>query len=294
MKAQIDRLLQCPKETMDKLEIIISDNCSTDDTEKVIQEAIAKGFPCNYIKNERNLGMDGNFVSCFKKAKGKYVWLLGDDDYVIIDSLVELVHELEKDDNYGLVHIFCKKERFSATKIIQYNDNDEFARVISYFTTFISANIVQTQYVPLIDFEKYMGTWFTLMPLYITAFIREDKNCLINFPVFEDSKDFKRNGGYNYFEVFVKNFLNVWSEFVGPDKIKQSTYDFIKEDSFKDLIVDHIYDYLLKKKKNHNYSLDNAWMLLWDYYGKNLYAYIYTANFITKRIIAKIRSKCSF
>lgn len=55
MKEQITRLRQCPSELMDQVEIIISDNCSTDNTETIVREAIDNGFNCVYNRNNENL-----------------------------------------------------------------------------------------------------------------------------------------------------------------------------------------------------------------------------------------------
>ena len=110
MKEQIERLKSCPNDVLDRMEIIISDNCSTDDTQQIVEDAIADGFVCRYLRNETNLGMDGNFVSCFRNAQGRYVWLLGDDDTIIIDSLKRIVNLLDVPEEYGLLHIYQKHD----------------------------------------------------------------------------------------------------------------------------------------------------------------------------------------
>lgn len=230
MKEQINRLLSCPKETLDKIEILVSDNCSNDDTQQIVEDAIAKGFICQYIRNETNLGMDGNFVNCFQKASGRYVWLLGDDDTIIIKSLEKIVKILDVPDEYGLLHIYQKKDL--QQEIIYVNDKNEMAKYVSYYITFISANIVNKQYVSFIDFERYMGTWFTLVPLYITALIKEQRNIVYGTKTFEEAKDYSRNGGYNFFEVFVRNFQNILKEFIGEDALDKETFDYIKKDIF--------------------------------------------------------------
>lgn len=274
MKEQISRLRQCPKELLDQIEIIVSDNCSTDDTEEIVCTAISDGFECVYNKNIKNLGMDGNFVTCFKMAKGKYVWLLGDDDPIIPNALSKIVKQLSGEEDYGLVHIY-KKERFSEEDFIVYTDDNEYVRTISYYTTLISSNIVQTKYVPEIDFDKYMGTWFTLMPLYITALVKEEKNLLVNFDTFEYAKDWKRNGGYNYFKVFAENYLMIWQEFLAKGAITRNTYSYLKKDSFKDLVAGPIYQRLIYGHKRETYSYDNAWKILFRNYGDTFYFYYY-------------------
>jgi abequosyltransferase len=279
IKEQIQRLRQCPIDTLNDIEIIISDNCSTDDTEKFVQEAISDGFNCVYVKNEVNLGMDGNFVQCFKLAKGDYIWLLGDDDYIIIESLPALVSLLALG-QYGLVHLNQREQKTTLKNDIEkYKDDNKFIRDISYWVTFISANIVNTKYIDQIDFKKYMGTWFTIMPLYITALHFEQTNLMIKRPIFEKPKDAVRNGGYNYFKVFVKNYLTIWEEFSDKNIISKSTFLFLKKDIFKKPVNSYIY-YLLVRHNQKSLSSDGAWKILFHYYGKHPYFYMFPIRIV--------------
>lgn len=268
IKEQIARLMTCSNTILDKMEIIISDNCSDDDTKDIVNDAIAAGFRCRYIRNETNLGMDGNFVSCFQKATGKYVWLLGDDDLILIHQLEKIVNLLDGETEYGLIHIYMKDGMSDPIEYI--TDVEEMTRKVSYWITFISSNIVNTKYVPQIDFSKYMGTWFTLMPLYITAFQKEKVNIIYNERVFEVAKDFSRNGGYNYFEVFVQNYLSIWKEMLINIPNAKKIFSYLK----KDVYQGHIYIFLCKlyfSRNNGYYSKEHGWSLLLQYYGKEWY-----------------------
>lgn len=288
LEEQIKRLKDLPKELNDKIEIIISDNCSTDNTQCIVEDAIKEGFRCSYYRNSENLGMDGNFVSCFKKAKGKYVWLLGDDDIILIDSLHMILNYLESDD-FGLLHLFQKKNESNnqeAAEII--TDKDEFCKKMSYFSTFISANIVRTCYVPEIDFERYMGTWFTLMPLYIRAIDMQPQNAIAYFKVFEQDKDSSRNGGYNIFKVFITNYLNIWKEARKGGVINNTTYSYIKKDVFDEKIVSAIIDFLVFHKSS-NFKTDGAWIIIFKNYGTNYY--LYTS--LLKRAVSYVWHKIS-
>lgn len=63
-------------------QIIIYDDCSTDNTENVARE-YAKKYPnqITYIRNKKNLGVTGNLEQVFKEAKGDYLAILEGDDY---------------------------------------------------------------------------------------------------------------------------------------------------------------------------------------------------------------------
>lgn len=281
MKEQIERLKSCPKETLDKMEIIISDNCSTDETQQIVEDAIADGFVCRYIRNETNLGMDGNFVSCFRKARGKYVWLLGDDDTIIIDSLVQIVKLLDVSEEYGLLHLYQKDDL--QQDVIYVNDKDKMIKYVSYYITFISANIVNTKYVPQVNFEKYMGTWFTLMPLYITASIKEHINIVFNIQTFENAKDYSRNGGYNFYEVFVKNYQTIIAEYITDNNL----FKWLKKD-----IWPFIWKYtsrLLFKKDIGNFKVDNGWKILFKYYGNEWYYWWYLFKYPFGAVKRKVK-----
>lgn len=287
MKDQIERLKKCPKETLDKMEIIISDNCSTDDTKQIVNDAIENGFPAIYHCNSENLGMDGNFVTCFHMAKGKYVWLLGDDDPIIIDALVKIVDRLSSNVEYGLMHIDQLKRANSEAPFVEFNDAETFCRTISYYTSLISANIVRTEYVPEINFEKYMGTWFTLIPLYITGVLKQKVNVLVNFNVFEKSRDFARNGGYNYFQVFVTNYLSIWKEFMDAGNISKATFDFLKRDVYEGTVSHYVVYMLLMRRMTNKYKTDGAWKILFSNYGNKPYFYTAPIKFLLKRFYGK-------
>lgn len=291
MKEQIERLKKCPKETLDKMEIIISDNCSTDDTKQIVTDAIKNGFPAIYHRNSENLGMDGNFVTCFRMAKGKYVWLLGDDDPIIVDALVKIVERLSSDVEYGLMHIDQLKRADSDDSFVEFDDSESFCRTISYYTSLISANIVRTEYVPEINFEKYMGTWFTLIPLYITGVLKQRVNVLVNFNVFENSRDFARNGGYNYFEVFVTNYLSIWKEFLDAGSISKATFDFLKKDVYEGTVSRYIVYMLLMHRMTDKYKTDGAWKILFSNYWNKPYFYKAPIKFFFERFYGKYLRK---
>ncbi len=72
-----------------RVELLIADNASTDETPALCKRLIDGGLACRYIRNAANIGADANFLLCFSEARGKYVWLLGDDDIVLPGALFQ-------------------------------------------------------------------------------------------------------------------------------------------------------------------------------------------------------------
>lgn len=72
-------------QTYPNIEIIVSDNCSCDNTEMVV-----KAFDdprIRYYKHEVNIGANNNFNFCLKQATGDYFLLLQDDDLIDHDLI---------------------------------------------------------------------------------------------------------------------------------------------------------------------------------------------------------------
>ncbi|MBD2209700.1 glycosyltransferase [Nostoc linckia FACHB-104] len=83
-------------------EIVIGEDCSTDNTRKILLNYQEK-YPdkIRLILPENNLGMQKNFSETFKSCQGKYIALLeGDDYWISSNKLQKQVDFLEKNSEY--------------------------------------------------------------------------------------------------------------------------------------------------------------------------------------------------
>ena len=76
------------------IEIIVSDNCSTDDTLKIAKKFQDKVVICS---RDKNYGAYDNFLFSIKCANGKYIMTMGVDDFLYPDSIEKLVNIIEKE-----------------------------------------------------------------------------------------------------------------------------------------------------------------------------------------------------
>jgi len=88
--------LACVKTWPFECEVIVSDNCSTDDTAAVVAGAQKEFAQVRYVQQARNVGMDNNFIAAFRMATGDYALYLADDDRLIPDAVVSLVQYMER------------------------------------------------------------------------------------------------------------------------------------------------------------------------------------------------------
>lgn len=269
----------------DQLEVLVSDNCSCDNTSDIVCE-LEQLYPITYIKNPINIGPDGNFINCFNKARGKYVWLLGDDDLILKDSIKEIMKIISEED-YGLVHIDCEN---SDGKNEAIDDINFFLSNVSYWITFISANIFRSDIVKKIKVTEELKRSFMLqVPYFLTSATSYKKNYLLRRPILGESLANKSNGGYNLFKVFVQNHLGFWKKMVDDHKISMECYEYVKKDTYLHFLRGYVYQLLLlrqnlkknniRKGKKGGFYIDHGWEILYKTYSKNLYFWISFVKF---------------
>ena len=85
------------------LEIIVSDNCSTDETPQVIAAAQQEHPEIIYFRQGKNIGLVPNFEFVLKMSSGEYFMWIGDDDALEPGALSNYVSFLERHPEYSLV-----------------------------------------------------------------------------------------------------------------------------------------------------------------------------------------------
>ncbi|HEY5918360.1 MAG TPA: glycosyltransferase family A protein [Chryseolinea sp.] len=84
------------------LEVVISDNCSTDDTKDIVENICKEHPQVRYFRQEKNIGQIPNYYFLIQAAKGKYFMWLADDDFLEPGFLIRAVDFMEKHDDYSL------------------------------------------------------------------------------------------------------------------------------------------------------------------------------------------------
>lgn len=98
IRDNLDSFIKAPKEVLNKIEILVTNDGSTDDTPKIVKE-YAKKYP-NSIKliNQKNQGAGSTVNSGIKHATGKYFKMIDGDDWVESINLESIIEKLEKTD----------------------------------------------------------------------------------------------------------------------------------------------------------------------------------------------------
>ena len=92
IRKKLDSLLE---QTFTDFEIIISDNCSNDQTSEICKEYASKENRIKYFRQIKNIGGWKNFGFILKKAKSEYFLWSAVDDIILPKFLEEVVQVLE-------------------------------------------------------------------------------------------------------------------------------------------------------------------------------------------------------
>jgi glycosyltransferase involved in cell wall biosynthesis len=85
----LNSVISCSLNSDLKFQVCVSDNHSTDDTERVVKNA-QSFIDIKYQKNETNIGASRNFLKVVSMADNDFVWMIGDDDLLLVDSITRL------------------------------------------------------------------------------------------------------------------------------------------------------------------------------------------------------------
>lgn len=262
------------------VEIFVSDNQSPDNTPEIVEKYISNGLPIQYIRNTTNIGGDRNIIQCFRLAKGKYALVLGDDDFPIEGSLHKILNVLEQGD-YGVVNLQMYPDKSAPFTL--YENPQEFVVAVGYWFTFISGNIVNSKYISKIDLDKFIETSLLQVPLYMEAVFSEKRNVIVHERLLDFGIVATTNVGYNFFEVFVTNFLGIFKETMRQGFLSRMSYEKIKYILYKNFICIYVYRFL-KKRNMGSQKLNEALKILIKNYGLYPYTYIIPFVYIIEKI----------
>ena len=145
-----------------RVELLICDNASPDETEAVVRGWMEGGAPVRYIRHAENIGSDANFVRCFEEARGEYFWLFGDDDVVLPGTVAKVLGHLERD-QWDMLYVtgYEFKEDYERERVEDklgrrwhtIENERELMRVVNVMFTLISVIVVNKRRLEAIAHE---------------------------------------------------------------------------------------------------------------------------------------------
>jgi len=107
LEQSLNYLLPQIVKNKDKIELILSDNGSDDNTQEVFQKYITEFNQLDIIsyRHNQNTGYYGNFKKCRELSNSRYLWLLSDNEFVCSSIVDYIISILESYDDLGIVYL---------------------------------------------------------------------------------------------------------------------------------------------------------------------------------------------
>jgi glycosyltransferase involved in cell wall biosynthesis len=285
----------------DEIEVLVSDNCSSDDTPLIAAKFEAA---IRYWRNEDNIGPDANFLKLFGQAQGSYIWLPGDDDMVRNDTLNFILRMI---DTHRFDFLYM---RTSGNMRKDWRDRDaislsnvELLRRVNIFTTFMTSQVIRADLIkPNIEAARvHLGGFMAYYWIFLEA-LHRSSHCLVSEEkeVFPDATE--NTGGYSFYKVWAEAVFDVMrsSSFRQDEK----SFAIMRFRMFFALLIPITFR-LRSRRAKFKFKSENPSSGLQKYFGTGIYRPIVTlylhlpyallkplnlANRLVVRIIGALRN----
>lgn len=143
------------KQTYQNIEIVVSDNCSPDNTEAVVKSYTDPRI--RYFRQAQDLKPNDNFNFCLKQANGNYFLLLHDDDMIDNDFVETCMRAANYSTDIGIIRTGMRRIN-SHGKVLRECPN--FAKGLStenFFLTWFNGKTPMHLCMSLFNTNKLMG-----------------------------------------------------------------------------------------------------------------------------------------
>ena len=137
------------------MEVIISDNCSSDGTETLVREFSDPRI--RYHRHDTNIGANNNFNFLLKQARGEYFLLLHDDDLIDRDFVEVCIKAANKATHFGIIR--------TGTRVI-----DAQGKILHEYQNRVVGVSLEDYYL---GWFKHKTAWYLCSTLFNTRRLKE-------------------------------------------------------------------------------------------------------------------------
>lgn len=168
-------------------EIVLSDNSFSSATQNLYKKKYINYSGINYYRSLNYTSLDSNINRAVELAKGKYVWIFGDDDLIVPGAIISIIKYLKKHELSILIlnsQSFSKKgiieERrvpFKSNLIYGNKEDNVFLADFGPYLTYIGAIVVNKElWIKNFD-ETKIGSYFA----HLDVLFKIKKNRIAHF-----------------------------------------------------------------------------------------------------------------
>jgi abequosyltransferase len=186
----LEALELCLKRGDNAVEILVSDNASLDETATLLEQWRDRLPSARFFRQPENIGGEGNFYFLMRKASGRYLWILGDDDKISPEILKIFMQKIASDPDAVIFNYSVSSIDFSIVHTESFFQSQEDRQLMSRAdvlgfcgigASFISAVVLKRERILQIEEKDYAQySPFGLSFLY-TVYASFPEKCKVEY-----------------------------------------------------------------------------------------------------------------
>ena len=270
LRKTLDSIVSTPefREGSD-VEIVISDNCSPDDTGLVAQKYVSQ-YPdrIRYSRNETNI-VDANFEKVLSLGRGEFLKLHNDTavlhDASSLGKMIKVVRKAKKERALPFfLNGYCK-----AKDDIVVDSLDRFIAETRYYCTWIGAfGLWRRDFLAMSDTMRRTYKTKLFQAWVLLDYIAQGNSMLICNEQLFDVATVSKKGGYNIAEIFGHNYNVLLKTHYDQGNLSGKVYRKAKRD-----MVSFVNGYYFDKGGNYNFDKSGYFKWMLPFYKWNFYFY---------------------
>ena len=214
----------------DDVEVVISDNFSTDNTEEICNDFIKRFSNIKYYKQPKPTYIaDQNFIDVLSLATGKYIKLHNDTTFIKDKMLLKIIETIKQNIS-SQYPIFFYQNCYNTKNIIcNGNSLDDILNRVSYFVTWISNfGCWKKDFDNLKQKDMYISMGLMQVDWTFRIVLNYKKFNIFFFDFYDLAKIHKKNGG-NIFQIFAYNYFTILKKYMNKNLLKKETFELEKK-----------------------------------------------------------------
>lgn len=233
--ANLDHCLHSIFSQMDNIpsiEILVSDNASTDNTREVVERYAAHYPLLKYSRNETNIGADRNIYHVIQQARGKFIKLQGDDDYWENETLAPFIEVVKNHMDCGIIHISVHS---TDDRVYRGHGAAEFLEATSIMAAFITGIVLRREDLEkVVEPERFLNTSCNQMYLQYSILMNNPVFCVVNRSMFYFQET--PPSGYNFGKVVFEDYQSILKYFIGKGLTEEQFRAEKKKSLYKEIL----------------------------------------------------------
>ena len=293
LKQTLDSIIPQPEFRDGRVEVVINDNASTDDTESVAKSYASKYSNIHYFKNPENV-LDKNYPITFSRATGKLRKLNNDTAVLFPDALKYLCDMEQKYEKTSPALFFSNGKTAPYSKGLisdQVLDFPTFMRTISYWVTWIGSFALWDSDCENIgtDFD---GCELRLWQVRKLCEVGSQKNAIAvcNKQIINSIAPPKKDISYGLYQVFYENYFKIIDTYVEKGVLTQDDRDYLEKDLLLSFFPDWIIQWEMNNQKLQYSKSENLKQAVYGHYKAKPYWNEYLRIYRRRKLKLELKS----